>query len=356
MQRCCVCCYVLLSSLALHLNCSQYSIPQAINNLFQSHSMNNYRLLYHATLSLENQQSVETSEVCNLSSSSVCSRLSTAGKAAGKHPQRKATNNSSAASIATHRSTKTNGTRGTKSSYTASVVTHHSTKTTRTNDTDMHKHVRKTLRSIAQNDINTTEVTLNGASFQQQETMVVLAMSLANNTHIRILHLHDCQINDLGANLLAFSLRRNTSIEQLWLNGNNIGDIGAEAIANALHANRTLKTIGLRNNVIGDHGGKRIRDSLKQNRVITDVFLRGNQISDKTTCDIYCYCERNSHEKLVKKRNTSSLISRSSTRAGGKKVQTNKLLSIQEQLPSVQWSGMRRTVARKRNSIVAPCA
>lgn len=315
--------------------------------------MNNYQQLYHAALSLENQQSEKTTEAYKLSSSSsVCSRRSTAGKAADKQLQRGATNSSSNGSIPKHQSTRT---RGTDSSCTASIVTHRSTKTTRTTDTKT-RHLRKTLRYIAQNDINTTEATLNGSSFQRQETMVFLAMSLANNTHLRILHLHDCQINDLGANLLAYSLQRNASIEQLWLNGNSIGDIGAEAIANALYTNRTLKTIGLSKNAIGDHGGKRIRDSLKQNRVITDVFLRGNQISDRTSCDIYCYCERNSHENLVKKRNTSSLISVSSKKAVARKVQTNKLQSIQEQLPSVQWSGMRRTVARKRNSIVAPCA
>ena len=343
--------------------------------------MNDYRKLYHAGFSLEKQEREATMEASKLTSSSVCSRSSTVGKTPDKQLRRRVTNSSSTASIATHRSTRTtdtrctnspttasiathrstrtNRTRGTDSSCTASVVTHRSARTTRTRDTDIHQYLRKTLRCIAQNDINTTEVVLNGASFQQQETIVFLAMSLANNTHLRILHLHDCQINDLGANLLAFSLQRNTSIEQLWLNGNNIGDVGAEAIANALHANRTLKTIGLNNNIIGRYGGKRIRDSLKQNRVITDVFLRGNQISDKITGDIYSYCERNSHGKFVKKCSANSVVSRASRKAEGRTVQ-DKLQSAQEQLQPlqqpVQWHEMQGTVSRKRNSVVAPCA
>jgi len=344
--------------------------------------MNDYRQLYNEGFSLEKQESLECLETMEASristSSSVCSRRTTVEKVPDKQLGRRATNSSSTASVVTHRSTRTtgtrgtnspstasvvthrstrtSGTRGTKSSCTASVLTHRSTRTTRTRDTDMHQYLRKTLRCIAQNDIKTTEVVLNGASFQQQETMVVLAMSLANNTHIRILHLHDCQINDLGANLLASSLQRNKSIEQLWLNGNNIGDVGAEAIANALHANSTLKTVGLNNNVIGRYGGKRIRDSLKQNKVITDIFLRGNPISDKITCDIYSCCERNSHEKFGKKCSASSVVSRSPKKAEGRKVQPDRLRSTQEQLQFDQLHDMQSIVSRKRNSVVAPCA
>jgi hypothetical protein len=169
-------------------------------------------------------------------------------------------------------------------------------------------------------------------------------VSLAKNTHVTTLYLQGCRIDDIGASLLAFALRKNTTIQQLWLNRNKIGDVGADAIAFALSENRKLKILGLNYNSIGNYGGKAISNAFKHNRVVTDVFLRGNEISEGTLSKIYCYCERNHHEKLVRKSSASSKSNTKSSKRG------SVLPSIQEHIP-----GMRRA-APKRNSIAAKCA
>jgi Ran GTPase-activating protein (RanGAP) involved in mRNA processing and transport len=165
--------------------------------------------------------------------------------------------------------------------------------------------VRKALKKIAKNDPSTTNVVLNGYPFQE-ENIASLTMSLVNNTHVRILYLHDCGITARGAHLLAYALRKNRNIEHLWLNGNNIGSAGAEAIANALRENRTLQTLGLGDNDIGNHGGKRILESLKHNQVITDIFLEGNRMSDRIIDEIHTRCDRSTPSTSSKNKHVES--------------------------------------------------
>lgn len=155
------------------------------------------------------------------------------------------------------------------------------------------RYVRKVLKSIANNDPNTKEVVLNGYPFQDA-CIASLTMSLVNNSHMRILYLHDCGISARGAHLLAYALRKNRTIEHLWLNGNNIGSAGADALANSLRENRTLQTLGLGDNDIGNHGGKKILESLKHNQVITDIFLEGNRMSERIIDEVCRRCDRTS--------------------------------------------------------------
>jgi Ran GTPase-activating protein (RanGAP) involved in mRNA processing and transport len=219
----------------------------------------------------------------------------------------------------------------TKSRSTATTSTSSSSK-----PSNRRQYIKQVLKNIAENDPSTKEVSLNGYCFAEQENILKLTASLANNTHIRTLYLHECGIDDIGASILAFALRKNESIQQLWLKGNMIGDVGASALASALSENRTLRILGLNDNDIGNYGGSAIKQALKHNRVVTDVFLRGNQISEGAKRDIYYYCGRNFEEKLGKKNNTST--------------SSKFCLSIQE-----QFQGMKRTVS-KRNSVVAKCA
>ncbi|KAL7518158.1 hypothetical protein ACHAWX_003012 [Stephanocyclus meneghinianus] len=155
------------------------------------------------------------------------------------------------------------------------------------------RYVRQVLKNIAKNDPNTKEVVLNGFPFQD-ECIASLTMSLINNSHVRILYLHDCGISARGAHLLAYALRKNRTIEHLWLNGNDIGSAGADALANSLRDNCTLQTLGLGGNDIGNHGGKKILESLKHNQVITDIFLEGNRMSDRIIDEICRRCDRTS--------------------------------------------------------------
>ncbi|KAL3794553.1 hypothetical protein HJC23_008009 [Cyclotella cryptica] len=159
------------------------------------------------------------------------------------------------------------------------------------------RYVRKVLKNIAKNDPNTKEVVLNGYPFQD-ECIASLTMSLINNSHVRILYLHDCGISARGAHLLAYALRMNRTIEHLWLNGNNIGSAGADALANSLRENRTLQTLGLGDNDIGNHGGKKILESLKHNEVITDIFLEGNRMSVRIIDEVCRRCDRTSEHDI----------------------------------------------------------
>eukprot|EP00986_Skeletonema_menzelii_P000088 scaffold12_cov150-Skeletonema_menzelii.AAC.14 len=150
------------------------------------------------------------------------------------------------------------------------------------------KHLKKTIKKIQRNDSSATEVVLNGFDFQSDnEQYSRLAMSLMNNTHVKILYLHGCNITAKGAYLLAFALRSNKSIQHVWLNDNKIGSTGADALASALSSqNRTLLTLGLRNNSIGNRGGKALLRAVKENCSIVAIFLEGNRMSSSIVDEI----------------------------------------------------------------------
>jgi Ran GTPase-activating protein (RanGAP) involved in mRNA processing and transport len=149
------------------------------------------------------------------------------------------------------------------------------------------KHLKKTIKKIQRNDSSATEVVLNGFDFQSDSTLANLCMSLMNNTHVKILYLHGCNITAKGAYLLAFALRSNRSLQHVWLNDNKIGSTGADALASALSThNRTLLTLGLRNNSIGNRGGKALLRAVKENCSIVGIFLEGNRMSSRIVSEI----------------------------------------------------------------------
>jgi Ran GTPase-activating protein (RanGAP) involved in mRNA processing and transport len=148
------------------------------------------------------------------------------------------------------------------------------------------RHLQKTIKKIKRNDSSTTEVVLNGFDFQSETTFANLAISLMNNTHVKILYLHGCNITAKGAYLLAFALRSNKTIEHVWLNDNKIGSTGADALASALLVNRTLLSLGLRQNSIGNRGGKSLLRAVNKNKTIVGIFLEGNHMSSKIVSEI----------------------------------------------------------------------
>jgi Ran GTPase-activating protein (RanGAP) involved in mRNA processing and transport len=149
------------------------------------------------------------------------------------------------------------------------------------------RHLKKTIKKIRRNDSSTTEVVLNAFDFQSDpSSLAALAMSLMNNTYVKILYLHDCSITAKGAYLLAFALRSNRSIEHVWMNDNKVGSTGADALASALCVNRTLLTLGLRNNSIGNRGGKALLRAANENDTIVGIFLEGNRMSSRIVNEI----------------------------------------------------------------------
>lgn len=148
------------------------------------------------------------------------------------------------------------------------------------------KYLKKTIKKIRRNDSSATEVILNGFDVESDNTLATLAMSLMNNTHVKILYLHGCNISAKGAYLLAFALRSNKSLQHVWLNDNKIGSTGAGALASSLLYNRTLLTLGLRNNSIGNRGGKALLRAANENCVIVGIFLEGNRMSSRIANEI----------------------------------------------------------------------
>ena len=154
------------------------------------------------------------------------------------------------------------------------------------------RHIRRVIKSIAENDPGTKVVVLNNRAITE-ESMADLTLALTSNTHIRVLYLHSCGITARGAHLLAYTLKKNSSIQHLWLNGNKIGSHGALVIAYALQkSNRSLKTLGLGSNDIGNHGGKAIYKALMYNTVLTKLYLEGNRISEEILGKVFLRCDR----------------------------------------------------------------
>jgi len=149
------------------------------------------------------------------------------------------------------------------------------------------RHLKKTIKKIKRNDSSATEVVLNGFDVESDNTLATLAMSLINNTHVKILYLHGCNISAKGAYLLAFALRSNKSLQHMWLNDNKIGSTGADALASSLLYNRTLLTLGLRNNSIGNRGGKALLRAVNENCIIAGIFLEGNRMSSRVVNEIH---------------------------------------------------------------------
>ena len=256
---------------------------------------------------------------------------------------------------ASSRSTATSSMNSYCGSTSSSVCTKHTTKsivTTRTSTSSSVKssfssrrgHIEQVLTKIARNDPNIKKASLNCYSFAREERIIDLCLSLAGNTHLEILYLHECEINDLGISLLAYALRKNTSLRQLWLDRNNIRDVGAKSIASALSRNSTLQILGLNHNHIDICGCHAIERALKKNRVVTEVFLRGNRISQSAAYRVYEYCERNYRDGMGKKSSASTISSLERSKRGF------TLQPIQEHLPATS----RTTI--KRNSIAAKCA
>ena len=219
------------------------------------------------------------------------------------------------------------------------------------------KQLRKTIKNLAKNDINTKEIVINNHYFTE-ESIAQLSISLVGNTQARVVYLQNCNITERGAYLLAYALKKNTSIEHLWLNGNSIDNSGAKAIAYALRENCTLKTLGLGDNNISNSGGKCIYKALKNNSVLTGIYLEGNPISDRILNKIHDHCEREAEDVIWENSSTSTLESSdddlgdsnnfSLTSSFVKKM----LSSIQEETDEDVFEGR----VLERRSFVAMCA
>ena len=219
------------------------------------------------------------------------------------------------------------------------------------------KQLRKTIKNLAKNDINTKEIVINNHYFTE-ESIAQLSISLVGNTQARVVYLQNCNITERGAYLLAYALKKNTSMEHLWLNGNSIDNFGAKAIAYALRENCTLKTLGLGDNNISNSGGKCIYKALKNNSVVTGIYLEGNPISDRILNKIHDHCEREAKDVIWENSSTSTLESSdddlgdsnnfSLTSSFVKKM----LSSIQEETDEDVFEGR----VLERRSFVAMCA
>lgn len=103
--------------------------------------------------------------------------------------------------------------------------------------------------------------------------MASFASSLADNTVLSSLYLHDNTIGDEGLSALAAALKSNGVLDKLRLYSNTFGDGGGVALAEALgHGSQSaLTTLYLWNNAIGAATFDAFVLSLKTNPALVDV-------------------------------------------------------------------------------------
>ncbi|XP_038583234.1 dynein regulatory complex subunit 5 [Micropterus salmoides] len=109
----------------------------------------------------------------------------------------------------------------------------------------------------------------------------VLVKYLLDHPSLRELDFSHNLIGDKGARAIGKLLTRST-LETLNMCDNNIRDTGAKVIAHALSKNSTLLSLNLRLNRLRDEGGQAIGKALLNNNTLLHLHLGGNEVTGPT--------------------------------------------------------------------------
>jgi len=108
--------------------------------------------------------------------------------------------------------------------------------------------VEKFFDRIAENDDTINEVDLVGKKrflTLTREEKTRAARSFATNTHVKIVNLNSCGIDDDFTMAFAISLKRNCTIKRVLLEDNSISGIGITALFKALAENSSIEEMRL---------------------------------------------------------------------------------------------------------------
>jgi hypothetical protein len=138
--------------------------------------------------------------------------------------------------------------------------------------------VEKFFESIAKNDETVDEVDLVGNNrfltlIREEKTKA--AESFATNTHVKIVKLNSCGIDDEFAITLADSLKRNKAIKRIFLEGNTISGVGITALFKALAENSSIEEMRLhkQSKTMNTSEEQLLAEILQPNTTITKLGL-----------------------------------------------------------------------------------
>ena len=112
------------------------------------------------------------------------------------------------------------------------------------------------IKLIEEDDASLTEADFAGSTIYALKSQVLteqLCNALKSSTHVRVVDLTDCGLNDACAAMVGEMLAANKSIQKCVLNKNKIKDDGCTALANGLAHNTTLREI----EIFGQEGGRK---------------------------------------------------------------------------------------------------
>ena len=95
-------------------------------------------------------------------------------------------------------------------------------------------------------ELHTLDVSKNASvRMRPTESILALAKVLAQDSHIRVLILKECELDDSAGEVLSDLLTRNHTIEELDLQSNQLTSAGAVSLARGLERNRGLRVLNL---------------------------------------------------------------------------------------------------------------
>ncbi|CAK6962733.1 dynein regulatory complex subunit 5 [Scomber scombrus] len=106
------------------------------------------------------------------------------------------------------------------------------------------------------------------------------AKALKSCKTLKVLRLHESQIEDKKCRLLVKHLLDHPSLRELDFSHNLIGDRGARAVGKLLTSSK-LEILNMCDNDIRDHGAKAIAQALSKNSTLLSLNLRLNQLRDE---------------------------------------------------------------------------
>jgi len=111
--------------------------------------------------------------------------------------------------------------------------------------------------------------------------MKILAESLRENTHLKMLDISLNNFGDENMRDLSELLKVNTALQHLILHKNRMTHMGVAELSPGLKGNKHLLTLDLSANRVGTEGAEFFAKVLEENNVLQTLDLRGNRILDK---------------------------------------------------------------------------
>ncbi|KAL7551352.1 hypothetical protein ACHAWF_014543 [Thalassiosira exigua] len=115
-------------------------------------------------------------------------------------------------------------------------------------DSVVSDNLEDTLERMVANDLNLTEVWLNGFDLSQTFETDAIFEALTSNTYVTSILLNATEMDDTLVAALSLALVDNSTVTRLSLRDNNIGSVGCEYVLGTLDSNQTITHVDLGGN------------------------------------------------------------------------------------------------------------